>query len=52
MDAVAGRAVTHRGVLEAEAWGAALGVVGVQVEVAQLAPTHHTDSVKSHTTLE
>lgn len=37
VDAVALCAVAHGGVLEAEARGAALGILGVQVEVAQLA---------------
>ena len=42
MDAVAFGAVAHRRVLEAEAGRAALRVVGVQVEVAQLTPEEHS----------
>lgn len=38
MDAVALGDVAHGRVLEAEAGGAALGVLGVQVKVAQLTP--------------
>lgn len=38
MDAEAFGAVAHRRVLEAEAGGAALRVVGVQVEITQFTP--------------
>ncbi len=41
MDTEAFGAVTHRRVLEAEAGGAALRVVGVQVEVTQFTPDGH-----------
>lgn len=38
MDAVTLGGVAHRRVLEAEAGGAALGVLGIQVKEAQLTP--------------
>lgn len=36
--AVAISAVTHSGMLEAEAWSTSLRILGVQVEVAQFTP--------------